>query len=127
MGVWFCCRPVYRRTNSFPRHLVVVSMANILMNRTRSRLVRFLIACGPASCGEAAAALGMARSTVRRHIAMLCEAGIITGTATFRVEPEQVERQLADLETTFQTAGIDFKKCVTDASHSSVAPFHSSE
>lgn len=105
----------------------MVSMANILMHRTRSRLVRFLIASGPASCSEAAAALGMARSTVRRHIAMLCEAGIITGTATFRVEPEQVERQLADLETTFQTAGIDFKKCVTDASHSSVAPFHSSE
>ncbi|WP_373462207.1 winged helix-turn-helix domain-containing protein [Arthrobacter oryzae] len=102
-------------------------MANILMNRTRSRLVRFLITCGPASCSEAAVALGLARSTVRRHAALLSEAGIITGTATLGAEPDQVKRQLADLEAAFQTAEIDFKNRVTDASHSSVAPFHSRE
>ena len=102
-------------------------MANILMHRTRSRLVRFLIASGPASCSEVAVALGMARSTIRRHAALLYEAGIITGTARLSAVPDQVKRQLAELEAAFQTAGSDLKNRVTVASHSSVAPFHSNE
>jgi DNA-binding Lrp family transcriptional regulator len=77
-------------------------MANILMNRTRSRLIRYLIAHGPASCSEVAAALNMSASSVRRHITLLCEAGIIIpGTGTYSARPDDIKRQLDHLAASF--------------------------
>lgn len=105
----------------------MVSVANILMNRTRSRLVRFLIARGSASSNEVAEALGVARSTVRRHVALLVEAGIISGTTTLSVERNQVRKQLAELEAAFHAAGSDLTNRWTESSHFSVSPFHSKE
>ncbi|MGM9473065.1 helix-turn-helix domain-containing protein [Pseudarthrobacter sp. YS3] len=98
------------------------------MNRTRSRLIRYLITHGPATCREVAAALTISASSVRKHLSLLCEAGVvIVGTGTYQAQPDRVERELADLAATFQSAGSDFRKRVTDDSHFSVSPFHSSE
>jgi predicted ArsR family transcriptional regulator len=103
-------------------------MANILMNRTRSRLIRYLITHGPATCPEVAAALTISASSVRKHLSLLCEAGIvILGSGTYMARPDMVERELADLASTFQSAGSNFRKRVTDDSHLSVSAFHSSE
>lgn len=103
-------------------------MANILMNRTRSRLIRYLIIHGPATCREVAAALTLSASSVRKHLSLLCEADVvILGSGMYKVRPDMVERELADLAATFQSAGSDFRKRATDDSHFAVSAFHSSE
>ena len=103
-------------------------MANILMNRTRSRLIRYLITHGPANSDEITAALTLSASTVRKHLSVLCDAGVvILGSGTYKARPDIVERQLAELAATFQSVGSDFRKRVTDDSHFSVSAFHSSE
>ena len=103
-------------------------MANILMNRTRSRLIRYLIIHGQATCSEVAAALNVSDSSVRKHLTLLCEAGIISvGSGMYRARADQIERQLADFAATFQSAGSDFRNRVTDDSHLSGSAFHSSE
>ncbi|MHA7289563.1 winged helix-turn-helix domain-containing protein [Arthrobacter sp. MDT3-24] len=127
MSVSFCCRPVYSRQKS-PRQLIVVSMANILMNRTRSRLIRFLITHGPATPDEVAAALDVSDSSVRKHLALLCEARMVSLAAgTYRAQRDQIEKVLADLAATFQAAGSECRNRATDDSHFSVSAFHSSE
>ena len=81
-------------------------MTNILMNRTRTRLIRYLIAHGPAPCSEVAAALNMSASAVRRHITLLCEAGIIIpGTGTYSARPDDIKRQLDHLAASFGQGG----------------------
>jgi predicted transcriptional regulator len=101
IGVSSRCRPVYSGSKA-PHHLDVVTMANILMNRTRSRLIRYLIAHGPASCSEVAAALNMSASSVRRHLTLLCDAGIIVpGTGTYIARPDDIRRELGDLAASF--------------------------
>jgi len=128
MSVSSCCRPVYSGLKGFPRHLIVVSMANVLMNRTRSRLIRYLITHGPATCPEVAAALNLSDSSVRKHLTLLCEAGMISvESGTYRARTDQIEKQLADFAATFQSAGSDFRNRVTEDSHLSVSAFHSSE
>lgn len=117
MSVSFCCRPVYSGQRRFSRHLVV-SMANILMNRTRSRLIRYLIIHGPATCREVAAALTISASSVRKHLSVLCEAGVvILGSGKYEARPDEIARELADLAATFQSAGSAFRKRATDDSH----------
>ncbi|WP_442855303.1 helix-turn-helix domain-containing protein [Arthrobacter sp. B6] len=98
------------------------------MNRTRSRLIRILITCGPATSNQLAAALNIAVTCVRRHLTLLSEAGmIIPRSGTYMAQPDEIERQLADLAAAFQSAGSDVRNRATDDSHFSVAPFHSSE
>lgn len=103
-------------------------MANILMNRTRSRLTRYLITHGHATCSEVATALKLSDSSVRKHLTLLCEAGMISvESGTYRAQTDQIEKQLADFAATFQSAGSDFRNRVTEDSHFSVSAFHSSE
>ncbi|WP_430228385.1 helix-turn-helix domain-containing protein [Pseudarthrobacter oxydans] len=98
------------------------------MNRTRSRLIRYLIIHGPATCREVAAALTLSASSVRKHLNLLCEAGVvILGSGTYEARPDEVEGQLADLAATFQSTGSDLRKRITDDSHFSVSAFHSRE
>ncbi|WP_373427721.1 helix-turn-helix domain-containing protein [Arthrobacter sp. B2I5] len=98
------------------------------MNQTRSRLIRYLIIHGPATCREVAAALTVSAASVRKHLSLLCEAGlVILGSGKYKARPDMVERELADLAATFQSAGSDFRNRVTDDSHFSVSAFHSSE
>jgi DNA-binding transcriptional ArsR family regulator len=78
------------------------------MNRTRSRLLRFLIAHGPASCGEVSRALGLSQSTVRRQIMLLCEAGVVRSAAgSFSAQLDQIERQLQELSARFRSPAGD--------------------
>ncbi|MFJ6270981.1 helix-turn-helix domain-containing protein [Pseudarthrobacter oxydans] len=98
------------------------------MNRTRSRLIRYLITHGPATCRQVAAALTISAASVRKHLSLLCEAGVVIhGSGKYQAQPNRVERELADLAAAFQSAGSDFRKRVTDDSHFSVSAFHSSE
>ncbi|WP_421093848.1 helix-turn-helix domain-containing protein [Pseudarthrobacter sp. CC4] len=98
------------------------------MNRTRSRLIRILITCGPATSNELSAALDIAVTSVRRHLTLLSEAGmIIAGSGTYKAQPDEIARQLGDLAAAFQSPGSDFRNRATDDSHFSVSPFHSSE
>ena len=101
--------------------MIVVFMANILMNRTRSRLIRYLITHGPANCSEITAALTLSASTVRKQLSVLCEAGVvILGSGMYKARRDMIERELADLAATFQSAGSDSMTRVTDDSHFSV-------
>jgi len=80
------------------------------MNRTRSRLLRFLIAHGPASCGDASIALGLSQSTIRRQIMLLCDKGLISPLAgTFIAEVDQIKKQLQVLSASFQFPVTDLR------------------
>ena len=82
--------------------MVVVSVANILMNRTRSRLIRYVMTHGPSSCDEIAAALEMSVSAVRRHVTLLREAGIASvSSGRYSAQPDEIQRQLDDLAAIF--------------------------
>lgn len=103
-------------------------MANILMNRTRSRLIRYLTLHGPATCYEVAAALNLSASSVRKHLTLLCGAGMISlESGTYAARPDEIERQLAELAATFQSVGCDFRNRVTEDPHLEAPAFHSSE
>lgn len=81
------------------------------MNRTRSRLLRFLIGHGPTSCADAAIALDLSRSTVRRQITLLCDAGFVTSEAgKFTTQPDQIKQQLRQLSVSFQCPVTDFRE-----------------
>jgi DNA-binding transcriptional regulator LsrR (DeoR family) len=107
---------------------VVVSLEeDILMNRTRSQLLRFLIAFGPASCEDVSLALGLSRSTVRRQMALLRGAGVVTLSAgTFTAQLDQIEQQLRELSATFQSPVTGFTNPATSPSHLSISPFRTS-
>ncbi|WP_370872732.1 ArsR/SmtB family transcription factor [Arthrobacter bambusae] len=52
-------------------------MSNILMNRTRSQIIRFLLRNGPASCSEIGSELRISSSAIRRHLALMHRAGLL--------------------------------------------------
>ncbi|WP_442781169.1 winged helix-turn-helix domain-containing protein [Arthrobacter sp. MMS18-M83] len=81
---------------------LLVSMSNILMNRTRSRIVRFLVRNGPATCTEISTELQASSSTIRRHLNLLRRAGLVQqSSGEFDASPEQVQRQIHDLGASF--------------------------
>ena len=53
-------------------------MPHFLMNVPSSRILRFLTLNGPSTCTEIACGTSIARSTARRHLARLQEAGCVT-------------------------------------------------
>ncbi|WP_426940118.1 ArsR/SmtB family transcription factor [Pseudarthrobacter sp. S6] len=97
-GVACCCRPVYS-SRSFTIPQVVVSMPSILMNRTRSRIIRFLLRNGPSTCSEIGSALGLSSPAVRRHVVMLHRAGLVErmSVAGFTARPDQVREHIEAL------------------------------
>ncbi|WP_370874792.1 ArsR family transcriptional regulator [Paenarthrobacter nicotinovorans] len=72
---------------------------SILMNRTRSQILRFLIRSGPLSSGDLASGLQASRATVRHHLLVLESAGYIQALADERYSAHAslVETQLIDL------------------------------
>ncbi|WP_354225692.1 helix-turn-helix domain-containing protein [Arthrobacter bambusae] len=72
---------------------------SILMNRTRSQILRFLIRSGPSTPGMLASGLQASRATVRRHLLVLESAGYIKALADERYSAHAslVECQLIDL------------------------------
>jgi predicted ArsR family transcriptional regulator len=78
-------------------------MSNILMNRTRSQIVRFLLKNGPSSCSEIEAGLQASPSTIRRQLNVLGNAGLVQrASSQFTASPEQVQRQTDDFAATFR-------------------------
>lgn len=77
-------------------------MSNILMNRTRSQIVRFLLKNGPSTCSEIGAELQASPSTIRRQLNLLGNAGLVQrASSQFAVSPEQVHRQTDAFAATF--------------------------
>jgi predicted ArsR family transcriptional regulator len=69
-------------------------MSNILMNRPRSQIVRFLLKNGPSTCREIGTELQAAPSTIRRQLNFLGNAGLVQrASSQFTASPEQVQRQ----------------------------------
>ncbi|PVZ60854.1 hypothetical protein C9424_00145 [Arthrobacter sp. H-02-3] len=103
-GVACFCRPVYR-SNYFTIPQVVVSMSSILMNRTRSRIIRFLLRNGPSTCSQIGRELRVSPSSVRRQLLLLRDAGLVEhSSARFRASPDRVQGHAAALAGTFQDA-----------------------
>jgi predicted ArsR family transcriptional regulator len=77
-------------------------MSNILMNRTRSQIVRFLVKNGPSTCSEIGAELQASPSTIRRQLNVLGNAGLVQRASNqFTASLEQVQRQADDFAATF--------------------------
>lgn len=55
----------------------VPAMTNLLMNRTRSRLLHFLSKNGPSTSTQIAAGVGLSLSTVRRQLSILVSSGCV--------------------------------------------------
>lgn len=68
------------------------------MNRTRSRIIRFLLRNGPSTCSEIGSALGLSSQAIHRHVVMLHCAGLVErmSVARFFARPDQV---LGEIET----------------------------
>ncbi|WP_420716270.1 ArsR/SmtB family transcription factor [Pseudarthrobacter sp. LT1] len=98
------------------------------MNRTRSRLLRFLIAHGPASCGDASLALGLSQSTVRRQIMLLCDAGLVSPLAgSFSAQVEQIEMRMQELSAGLRCPVTDLRNSDQEGALLSESSFHSCE
>lgn len=98
------------------------------MNRTRSRLLRFLIAHGPASCEDTSKALGLSQSTVRRQIMLLSDAGLITSLAgTFGAQVDHIEKHLQELSAGYQSPVTDLRNPGHAGVLLSESPFRSCE
>ncbi|MGO4246166.1 winged helix-turn-helix domain-containing protein [Paenarthrobacter sp. RAF54_2] len=71
----------------------------ILMNRTRSQILRFLIRSGPSSPCVLASGLQASQATVRHHLFILESAGYVQALADERYSAHAslVECQLIDL------------------------------
>jgi predicted ArsR family transcriptional regulator len=77
-------------------------MSNVLMNRTRSRIVRFLVRSGPATCAEISDQLRVSRSAIRRHLDVLHQAGLVSGASgEFDASREQIQAEVEDLAAKF--------------------------
>ena len=78
-------------------------MSNILMNRTRSQIIRFLLRNGPASYNEIGSALGVSSSAIRRHVVLLRCAGLVErkSVARFTARPDQVLGQIEAIAASF--------------------------
>jgi predicted ArsR family transcriptional regulator len=78
-------------------------MSSILMNRTRSRIIRFLLRNGPSTCGQIGRELCTSTSAVRRHLGLLLDAGLVQRSSTqFSASAKQVQLHATALEASFQ-------------------------
>ncbi len=72
------------------------------MNRTRSRIIRFLLRNGPSTCGQIGIHLDASPSNVRRHLHLLRDAGLVQhSSAFFSTSPEHVQHHLEALAASF--------------------------
>lgn len=78
-------------------------MSSILMNRTRSQIIRFLLRNGPSTCSRIGRELHASESNVRRHLGLLRDAGLVQhSSAQFSTSSENVQRHVAAVEASFQ-------------------------
>lgn len=73
------------------------------MNRTRSRIIRFLLRNGPSTCSEIGSALGLSSPAIRRHVVMLHCAGLVERmpVARFTACPDHVLGEIETMAVTF--------------------------
>ncbi|WP_159802852.1 winged helix-turn-helix domain-containing protein [Arthrobacter zhaoguopingii] len=77
-------------------------MSSILMNQTRSRVVRFLLRNGPSTCGQISHGLSASPSAIRRQLGLLRDAGLVQHSSPrFSASAEQVRLHTAALEASF--------------------------
>lgn len=75
------------------------------MNKTRSRIVRFLLRNGPSTCGQIGIHLDASQSNVRRHLHALRDAGLVQhSSAKFSASPEHVQRHARALAASFRVS-----------------------
>ncbi|MHA7220975.1 helix-turn-helix domain-containing protein [Arthrobacter sp. RHLT1-20] len=75
------------------------------MNRTRSRIIRFLLRNGPSTCSEIGSALHASPSAIRRQLGLLLDAGLVQhSSAQFSASPEQVQLHASALAASFQVS-----------------------
>ncbi|WP_354253582.1 helix-turn-helix domain-containing protein [Arthrobacter sp. UYEF21] len=75
------------------------------MNKTRSRIVRFLLRNGPSSCGTIGTNLHASPSNVRRHLHLLRDAGLVQhSSAQFSASPEHVLLHAGALAASFHVS-----------------------
>jgi predicted ArsR family transcriptional regulator len=78
-------------------------MSSILMNRTRSRIIRFLLRNGPSTCGQIGSELSASPSAIRKQLGLLLDAGLVQRSSTqFSASVEQVQLHAAALEASFR-------------------------
>lgn len=74
-------------------------MSSILMNRTRTRILRVLLMDGPATCPALSSELGLSLSTVRRHLKLMTSVGFVERIPArqFRACREKVRREAEEM------------------------------
>ncbi|WP_414004304.1 winged helix-turn-helix domain-containing protein [Pseudarthrobacter sp. IC2-21] len=93
------------------------------MNKTRSRIVRFLLRNGPSSCGTIGTNLHTSPSNVRRHLHLLRDAGLVQhSSAKFSASPEHVQRYVGALAAGFHVSVMPPQGPVS-INHEQILPF----
>ena len=102
-GVAYCCRPVYSPFKVSNHIQAVVPMSNILMNRTRSKILRFLVRNGPSTCDDISSQLQSSPTAIRHHLGLLHSAELVERVSAnkFQARPEEVRAQLEALAAVF--------------------------
>ncbi|WP_372461210.1 helix-turn-helix domain-containing protein [Arthrobacter alkaliphilus] len=73
------------------------------MNKTRSRIVRFLVRRGPATCAQICDELQVSPSAIRRHLHLMREQGLVQNRShRFTVHPQQVQELLRETALIFE-------------------------
>ena len=88
------------------RRKVWPQMTGILLNRTRSRIIRFLVRHGPADAKQIGLHTTLSASTVRYNLGVLSKGGLVLvslphpllgpGSRQFTVDQSAVRRRLLD-------------------------------
>lgn len=83
-------------------------MTSILMNRTRTRILRVLLLEGPATCPELSSKLRLSLSTTRRHLNMMTIVGLIEPVPArrFRASPEKVRSEAEAIRIVYIGGGM---------------------
>lgn len=82
-------------------------MSSILMNRTRSQIIRFLLRNGPSTCSRIGRELHASESNVRRHLGLLRDAGLVQHSSA---SSESVQRHVAAVAVSFQVKVMPTRK-----------------
>lgn len=83
-------------------------MSIVLMNRTRTRILRILLLEGPSTCPELSSKLRLSLSTTRRHLKVMTSVGLIERVPArrFRARPEKVRSEVEAISLVYLGAGM---------------------
>ncbi|MEW9870667.1 winged helix-turn-helix domain-containing protein [Arthrobacter sp. HS15c] len=83
-------------------------MSIVLLNRTRTRILRVLLLEGPSTCHELSLKLRLSLSTTRRHLNVLTSVGLIdrVPAGRFRASPEKVRSEVEAIGIVYLGGGM---------------------